>query len=52
MRDDSDFPQSNCLRVLGFQQKVNHISILPTSIKIYYLKLLLFFVIVFRFSHM
>ena len=51
MRDDSDFPHTNCLRVSFFQQKVDHFSILPTLIIIYYLKLLLSFVF-FRFSHM
>ena len=36
-------PSSDCLRVSFFQQKVDHFQILPTSIKIYYLKLSLSF---------
>ena len=50
MRDDSDFPRANCLRVSFFQQNVDHFYILPTSIKIYYLKLLLSFVIFLDFA--
>ena len=52
MRDDSGFPNKNCFRVSFFQQKADHFQILPASIKIYYLKLFLSFVIFFGFSHM
>ena len=51
MRDDSHFPHTNGLPVSFFQQKIDHFKILPTSIKIYYLKLLLSFVIVLIFPY-
>ena len=42
MRDDSDSPHKNCLRVSFFQQKNEQLFLatFPTSIKISYLKLL------------
>ena len=42
MRDDSDSLHKNCLQVSFFQQKNEQLfsATLPTSIKIYYLKLL------------
>ena len=49
MRADSDFPHRNRLRVSFFQQKIYHFQILPVSIKIYYLKLMLPFVIFLDF---
>ena len=49
MGDDSDFPHAHCLRVSFFQQKVDQFQIPPTSIKLYYLKLLLSFVIFLDF---
>ena len=51
MRGDSDFPHTNCLQVSISQQKVDYFYTLPTSLKIYYLKLLLPLVTFFRFHH-